>query len=225
MKIHIKQINMHVNTIVFDFDGVIINSRNIQMNALKESYRKYVGNGEPPIDEFFKLSGSRLDTIFTTLNLPLGMIDEYIKYSTEHINDITICDHMDNVLNNLKDQDFKIGLCTGKERLRTLQILERLHLSKYFNYVVCADEVINPKPHKESLIKCVNALNSDIKQTIMVGDSINDIRCAKNAGVLSVAVTWGEGLNEDLLEAAPDFIVHDSEELLQCVCSNYITIN
>lgn len=46
--------------IIFDFDGVIINSHDIQVKALTESFKAICGEGTPPYDDFFKLSGEGL---------------------------------------------------------------------------------------------------------------------------------------------------------------------
>lgn len=206
-----------MDTIIFDFDGVIINSRDVQKGALRESYRVCVGDGEPPYKEFFRLSGGSLEDIFTTLKLPLSMIDHYRKYSIDHIEEVKIIDGMEEVLKYLMDRRFKIGLCTGKDRVRTVQLLDKLRITRYFGGIVCSDDVSFPKPNAESLIKCMHYLGARHNDTVMIGDAANDIWCAHHAVVRSVAVTWGEGSLEDLKNAKPDYIVASPGELMDII--------
>lgn len=213
----IQFIQNNMKAIIFDFDGVIVNSKGIQKSALKESYQKCVGIGDPPYEAFFKLSGSSLNFIFETLNLPLEMILPYREYSMKHINDVKIFSGIDEVLIMLYEKGIKLGLCTGKDRERTLQILECLGIIKYFSCIVCSDDVENPKPDTESLDKCTKELKISKNNACMVGDSVNDILCAKNAGVKCIGVTWGEGTYEDLLCVEPNYLVGSMSELYHVI--------
>lgn len=207
--------------VVFDFDGVIIDSRNVQIKALTESYYMFYEAGVPPYDSFFRLSGGRLEEIFNELSLPQMMVDEYRKCSVRYMDEIKVCDGMMDILTHLYNNKVKIGLCTGKDRARTMQILKKYQLLKFFDAVVCSDEVENPKPDAESLIKCLELLGSSKKYSLMVGDAINDILCARNAKVKCIAVTWGEGKKDDLVECSP-YMIADSVEALSTAIDKFM---
>jgi 3-amino-5-hydroxybenzoic acid synthesis related protein len=194
-------------TIIFDFDGVIINSHDVQVKALTESFRAICGEGIPPYDDFFKLSGDSLKNIFTQLGLPLEMIPIYQKISKENIGLIKLHDGMMELLQKLNEEDYNCTLCTGKDRNRALEILRHFNMAHLFKIVVCSDDVINPKPHPESLLFIMERLEVCPKDTVMVGDGINDILSAKNAGIKSIAVTWGDISIECLLKAHPSISV------------------
>lgn len=202
-----------VKVCVFDLDGVIINSFELQKKALHYSYEKVGGKGEVSEEEFFSHSGNSLENIFRLMNLPQEMIPYYRKFSSENISCIKIYDRMVELLEYLKEQDITCGICTGKERKRTIDILKAFDLIKYFPYVVCSDEVECAKPAPDSLICIAQKMGCELDDMIMVGDAANDIFCAKNAGVKSIGVTWGEFTRSQLEQAQPDWLVDSVLEI------------
>jgi 3-amino-5-hydroxybenzoic acid synthesis related protein len=199
--------------VVFDFDGVIINSSVIQKYALLESYQIIIGKGEPSVEQFFSFSGDSLENIFSKMGLPLEMIEPYRRISREQIDLIKIHPGMQHLLEHLQKNGYKCALCTGKDRERTIEILHRLSLKQFFDYIICSDEVKNPKPHEESLLRAIQNLNININNAVMVGDSINDIICAQRAGVKSIAVTWGDNSEQILSRQCPDVIAKTVKDL------------
>lgn len=211
--------------VCFDFDGVIIDSSEIQREALKKSYLKVIGNElrEEKINEFFLHSGNSLENIFKSIDLPLEMIPYYKEYSVEKSREIKLFDGIIELLDNLKKLNIKCGLCTGKDRQRTLAILKEQGLIEYFESVTCSDDVNNPKPHPESLNATIKKLGVEKNNIVMVGDAVNDIICAHNAKVKSIAVTWGENERDRLLECKPNYIVDEMfglEEAIKSSLSN-----
>lgn len=203
--------------IIFDFDGVIINSHDVQVKALTESYHTIVGNGVPPYDKFFLFSGNSLMNIFTQLGLPLEMIPIYQKVSRENIGLIKIHDGMIDFLQKLNEKGYVCSLCTGKERNRTIEILKYFNIEHLFKIVICSDDVIHPKPHPESLYLIMNELGIAQSDTVMIGDGINDIIAAKNAGIYSIAVTWGDVSKVELQKWNSKYIANNIEELSSIV--------
>lgn len=201
--------------IIFDFDGVIINSHDIQIKALTESFKAFFGEGIPPYDDFFKLSGDSLKNIFTKLGLPLEMIPIYQKISRENISLIKLHEGMIELLKKLNELEYNCALCTGKDRSRTIEILKHYNIEQYFKIVVCSDDVTNPKPHPESLFLIMEGLDATPENTVMVGDGINDIISTKHAGIKSIAVTWGDVPENDLKRNYPDQICNSVKQLSQ----------
>ena len=200
---------MKKRNFIFDFDGVIINSHIVQEKALRTSYDLVVGEGEPPFDDFFNCSGDSLANIFDKLGLPGTMIPIYRKVSQENSSLITLYKGMEDIIKKLCENNFSCALCTGKDRERTLKILNQFKLEKYFVKVVCSDDIERPKPDSQSIDKIMSEMCWDKKDTIMIGDGVNDILAAYNAGVKSIAVTWGECREELLLQYKPDYIAQN----------------
>jgi pyrophosphatase PpaX len=203
--------------VIFDFDGVIINSSEIQRQALLGSYKLIVGEGIPSFEEFFSHSGDSLENIFLKMNLPLEMVEPYRKISREKIDLIKTYPGIKDLLEKLTTAGYKCALCTGKDRIRTLEMLAKLKFDKYFETVACSDDVENPKPHKDSLILAINNLGISLDNAVMIGDARNDIICAKNAGVKSIAVTWGDVSRGILEREKPSYIADTVDELFDAI--------
>ena len=67
--------------------------------------------------------------------------------------------------------------------------------------------------------RALEKLGSKPENSIMLGDTMFDIMCARNAGVRSVLVAWSIAVNadDDLGDKAPDYIIHRPEELLEII--------
>jgi HAD superfamily hydrolase (TIGR01549 family) len=206
-----------ITNYIWDFDGVIINSHEVQVKALTDSYKTVGLKGLPPYEEFFKLSGNSLSNIFNQLGLPQEMVPIYRKISTENIGLITLHPGMEDVLKKVKDMGYGNSLNTGKDRKRTIEILKHFHMEEYFDIIVCSDDVENSKPHPESLNCIMEKLGWKCENTCMIGDGINDILAAQNAGVCSVAVTWGDVSADNLIACHPSVVVDTAEELVSFI--------
>ncbi len=195
---------VNIRAAVFDFDGVIIDSVKVQEYAFYESYKQVVGEGNPCFKEFLSHAGDAIDRIFEKMGLPLEMVGPYRSISRENVSKIIVFDGVENLLTQLKEQGVKIGLCTGKDRVRTIEILRTLGLEKYFSAIVCSDDVPHPKPHPGSLLRCLQLLGSQPEESVMIGDAVYDLQCAKAAGVRGIAALWGETLQEQLYAEGAD---------------------
>jgi HAD superfamily hydrolase (TIGR01509 family) len=95
--------------------------------------------------------------------------------------------------------------------------LDYLGVSKYFSYVVTALDTVKPKPHLEGLVHCVEALNVEICDWIIAGDSVNDVRMGKAAGIPTIAVLSGLFHRDELAKECPDLILSDINALPQFI--------
>lgn len=145
------------------------------------------------------------------------MAKKYEEVSRENKHLIQLHAGMTEVLQSCKDTGYQCALCTGKSRERTMEILQMLSLLQFFDAVICSDDIANPKPNPESVFVLLNVLSVKKEDVIFVGDGINDMLCARNAGVRSVAVTWGDVPRKNLVKTKPDRLVDSAAELLACL--------
>ncbi len=207
-------------TILFDLDGVVIDSISLQRMAFAESYHDVVGEGEPPIDNYLSHSGDSFPNIMDKMGLPREMWQPYREFSTQYMNLIEIVPKMSDVLEELVERKVRLGLVTGKESGRTAQVLNDFNLARYFPVVVCSDMVTHAKPHPESVHRALRELQADPTQTAFIGDSENDILAAKSAGITALGVTWGVGKREGLVCAGADGIVENPREIIDFLTKN-----
>ena len=87
--------------------------------------------------------------------------------------------------------------------------LDCFGIAKYFTHIVTAMDTAKPKPSPEALIRCVEALDLEMCDCIIAGDSVNDVRAGKAAGSRTVALLSGLFQREELVKECPDLILPD----------------
>ena len=179
--------------LIFDLDGVLIDSSQVQESAFYGSYNEVVGdNNCPDFSEYMKHTGDSLPNIFQKMGLPQEMVIPYRRISSEAIWEISVNWEIISYLRELCmiGAHINFAICTGKDHKRTQDILDHFHISDLFDAVICSDDVEHPKPDAEPTLRAMNALNGDNQNTILIGDGYNDILSAKNADITSILTTW-----------------------------------
>jgi HAD superfamily hydrolase (TIGR01509 family) len=113
----------------------------------------------------------------------------------------------------------KLALITMRHAPNALvcKELDYLGVSKYFSHVVTALDTAKPKPHPEGVHRCVENLNVKMCDWIIAGDSVNDVRMGKAAGIGTVAVLSGLFHRDELARECPDLILNDINSLPQFI--------
>ena len=91
--------------------------------------------------------------------------------------------------------------------------LDYFGISQFFTHVVTALDTSKPKPSPEALIRCVKALDIEMCDCIIAGDSVNDVKAGKAAGAKTVAVLSGLFRRDELAKECPDLILPDLNSL------------
>jgi phosphoglycolate phosphatase len=117
------------------------------------------------------------------------------------------------LLNVLRAADFKLGCVTNKSQAFTRPLLQQLELLSSFDCVISGDQVTHKKPHPEPLLVACRQIRVPVSAAILVGDSGNDVRAARAAGMPVVCVSYGYNRGEDIRSARPDAVVDDLSEV------------
>ncbi len=112
----------------------------------------------------------------------------------------------------LRRRGYKQAVATGKGRRGLNLAIERSDIKKCFNATRTVDECFS-KPHPQMLNELMDNLVTVPERTLMIGDSSYDLQMAKNAGVQSVAVTYGAQSKEKLLTYHPKEIFNEFNNL------------
>lgn len=105
--------------------------------------------------------------------------------------------------------DMQIGLCTNKPRGATEAVLAGLGIADRFRVVVAGGDTLERKPDPAPLLLASKQLNVDPHAVVMVGDGVQDIECARNAGAWAIAIESGFTAANDLMQANPHVAVKD----------------
>lgn len=179
------------DAIVLDLDGVLIDSRPQMEFVFRECYLRFGPGGEPPVREFFQRMGMPLPDILKELRLPEEMAPKYRELSRQLHKQIRLVAGAHSTLNLLRGTGLPLGLMTGKDRARTLEILTHFGLKHFFSGIVCGDDPYPGKPSPEGLWALAEMFGVEPHRVVIVGDSLLDVRCGLAAGAVTIAATWG----------------------------------
>ena len=212
---------MRAPCILFDLDGTIIDS----IGLIIDSYRHTAATHGLPARseaEWVRGLGTPLRSQFAGMvESPEQMdalIETYREYNLAHHDArVTAYPGTIEVIRALKRAGHQLGLVTSKLRHGAMRDLTLVGLEDAFDVLVCCDEVVNPKPHPEPVIKAMALLGTEPEQTFFVGDSPHDINAGRGAGVRTVAVLWGPFTRDELKPSEPDYWLERPAQLLELV--------
>lgn len=96
------------------------------------------------------------------------------------------------------------------------QTLRLADIFDLLDVIINADDVKNHKPHPEPIKKALRKLGALSESAVMVGDTDVDVLAGKNAGVVTIGVTYGFH-GEKIRKSNPDFLIDDISEILKIV--------
>ena len=106
------------------------------------------------------------------------------------------------------------AVVTNKPYRFAKHLLEVKGLNTYFSSVYGGDSFHERKPHPLPLLEAMKNESCLPEETIVIGDSVNDIQAARSAKVRSVGVTYGYNYGKSIQEAHPDWVVDDLRVLM-----------
>lgn len=209
---------MTINTILFDLDGTLIDSNELIHQSFVHTFNEYGYSFTR--DEVLQFNGPPLFKTFSELNPNLAeeMIQTYRKHNTEnHDKYVKLFPSVKETLEKLKDRGFKMGIVSAKMRDGVEHGLTFTGIRSYFETIISIDDVMNPKPHPEPVLKAMMNLDGVAESSIMIGDNYHDIEAGKNAGIQTVGVAWSLKGEAYLERFKPTYIIKEMEDLLQIV--------
>lgn len=116
-------------------------------------------------------------------------------------------------LDELQAMGYILGCVTNKAARFTEPLLRDLGVIEYFKIVVSGDTTPKKKPDPLPLFYAAERLGVLPDESLMIGDSVNDVTAARQAGFQVVCVPYGYNHGQDIREAAPDAVIADLSEL------------
>lgn len=209
---------MHINTVLFDLDGTLIDTNALIISSFEHTFQQYglsftkkeimQFNGPPLHETFKKINPAHAEQMVETYRQHnLAHHDQYVKAFPHVIETVKV----------LHQNRIKMGIVSAKMREGVQKGLILTGLHSFFETVIAMDDVTYPKPHPEPVIKGMSKLDAVPASTIMVGDNYHDIEAGKNAGVSTAAVAWSEKGTDFLMEYNPTYVLNDMRDLLKIV--------
>ena len=113
----------------------------------------------------------------------------------------------------LKAQSYTLGCVTNKAARFTEPLLRDLGIRDYFGLVVAGDTLPKKKPDPLPLLHAAQFFGVDPAESLMVGDSVSDVKAARAAGFDIVCMSYGYNHGQDIREAHPDAVIDSLVEI------------
>ena len=117
-------------------------------------------------------------------------------------------------LKHCQTLNIKMACVTNKPVKLAQGLLDALELSSYFQVVLGGDSLPERKPHPLPLLHCMESLKISASQSLMIGDSSNDIEAARRAGIDCIVVSYGYNHGENIYDCQPQQVVDSLAELI-----------
>ena len=185
-------------TILFDLDGTLVDTAPDLMNAHNHVMKKF-GYPTKSTDEIRNLVGKGAGAMIgrsiwgqakkefskvTDQKIKDEMVKEFVNFYGKNINnDSTLINGIKNFLKWCKDQNISMAVCTNKQEYLSIDLLKKIGIYDFFEYVAGSDTFDYCKPDPRHLTTVVEILDGDINKTLMFGDSETDANAAKAAEI------------------------------------------
>lgn len=192
--------------VVFDFDGLILDTETPEMESWQEVFRHYgaeypewywrftLGRGAeqvekepydilkeqcapPDRDEVLAMRGSILARMLAELEVLPGVLDR---------------------IEEAKALGWKLGIASSSKHFWVDGHLQKLSIFDSFDWIVCSDDVARAKPFPDLYLRCCELLGVLPAETVAFEDSVNGAKAAKDAGLFVVAVPTHLTVREEL---------------------------
>jgi|TARA_B100001093_G_scaffold518311_1_gene602710 phosphoglycolate phosphatase len=180
--------------IIFDLDGVLINSKKNMNTSWTHVNRKLKLNVS--FKKYFSLTGIPFENILEKLNIKKKLFRNakriFREQSIKHFNQIKIYSNVYTTLDYLKNvKKYKLAILTSKEKSRTIKILKLLNLK--FDFIQCPIKGFRGKPDQYLFKKLIKKAKQKRRNCFYVGDTFTDYKFAKNSKIKFIFCNYGYG--------------------------------
>jgi len=199
--------------IVFDWDGTLMDSTGHIVKCMQEAIAQL---DFPPLNDaaISHIIGLGLNEAAQALypNISVAAVEQLANtyrqvWLSGPIN-TPLFDHASTLIQNLNEQDYFLGVATGKSRSGLNKVLSSTQLEPFFHATRCADECYS-KPNPQMIEELMDYLGVTPKETLMIGDTEYDLQMAHNAGADSLGISHGAHGVDTLQACKPLAIVDD----------------
>lgn len=178
---------------VFDLDNTLVDTLEAIARSLNAAMAAHLGR-ERSLAEWVAQFGPTEEGLLRQISPP-GRAQEVIRRFQEaydaEMAGLEPYPGVAATLGRLRAAGVSLGLSTGKGRFTTDSTLRHIRLNEYFDFVLTGDDVTRNKPDPEPLLRMIAETGCAPAETLMVGDALADVRCARAAGAFAALVLWG----------------------------------
>lgn len=178
------------DAVIFDMDGLMVDTESMMQKEVTEILKKM--GFQPEKEKLLRLIGlgdTKTKSVLEEMFGETFQHDVFLKMLLERKKvvfqneEIAVKKGLWELLEYLKKQNIKNIVATGSTRKSVNLILQRTNILKYFELLVCGDEIEKGKPFPDIFLKAVEKLNVPSERCLILEDSQNGIIAAKKAGI------------------------------------------
>ena len=196
----------HKLTILFDLDGTLVDTAPDLMNAHNHVMKKF-GYSTRGVEEIRSLVGKGASVLIgrslwesakkefskiTNEKTKNEMVKEFIDfYGNNIVRESKLIEGVLEFLKWAKQKNISMGVCTNKQEHLAIDLLKKIKIYDFFDYVTGGNTFDYCKPDPKHLTSTIEIMGGDVKNSIMIGDSENDADAAKAAGMPMILLEDG----------------------------------
>lgn len=206
-----------IESVIFDVDGTLVSNMKLIVNSFNYAVEAFLGRRYSPV-EVYSMFGPTLEQMIEEVVPPENARDavkryqaHYRRYFHQYARPYS---GIRTLVSGLRRAGVNVGVFTGSDATMTQTTLEKTGLRNMFSVIVTANDVLEPKPDPEGVVRAIAMMTTEANKTVYFGDEVHDIEASKRAGALSAAALWGFGDARQLRSHQPDFAFNDPREAL-----------
>jgi HAD superfamily hydrolase (TIGR01509 family) len=211
-----------IEAVVFDWDGTLVDSKTALVASFQETTTEVLGTPFPTrhgdIERIVQVRGQEAFEEIAAGDRELFERIETVFHRV-YVEQMEAIEPFPGVLETiaaLRAAGLRIGVATSKSRARLDLEAARTGIGALLDVSISGDEVKLAKPDPESVAEAIRQLGADPGASLYVGDGPNDIRAGRDAGAITVAVTFGFHPDEARAEC-PNHVIEEFPQLLSLI--------
>ena len=218
-------------TVLFDLDGTLIDTAPDLMNAHNHVMQKF-GYETKSTDEIRNLVGKGAASMIgkslynqakkelkgiEDKKIKSKMVDEFIDYYGKNIAvESKLLPGVLEFLKWCKTNNISMAVCTNKTEHLAVDLLKKINVYDYFEYVAGYNTFDYCKPDPRHLTNVIEIIQGELKKSIMIGDSATDLNAGHNANMPVVLVGYGYTDNKNIYNDA-DLVINNFSQLTELI--------
>ena len=224
-------------TIIFDLDGTLVDTAPDLMNAhnyvmkkfgfetkTSEDIKNLVGKGAKSLIGRSVWGQARKE--LSKVNdeaIKKEMVTEFISYYSKNIaNESKLVNGALEFLNWCKKNNISMGICTNKQDYLAIDLLKKINVYDYFEYIAGSNTFDYCKPDPRHLTNVIEIMQGDIKKSLMIGDSETDSNTARSAKIPFILLEDGY-TEKKVIEIPHDHLIKDFIGI-EKIISSYVNV-
>ena len=208
-----------IKTVIFDMDGVIIDSEPVHYFAYQQHFKElnivvspvmyasFTGNSTKNIYEKLKLNFNISEDVATLVDRKRNLFNE----AFDKKEDLFLLDGVEILIKELFDNGMQLILASSSANVTIERIFDRFDLHKYFTFKVSGEDFPQSKPHPAIFLKAAELSQTAVENCIVIEDSTNGIKAANAAGIFCIGYVSEHSQLQNLSTA--DKIISRFDEL------------